>query len=246
MSKRRGFTLIELLVVIAIIALLMAILMPALQRVKKQAQAVRCLANLKQWNIIFAMYMEENDGSFFTGVGSNSYWWIRQLDIKYQDHESMKIWFCPTATKPLFDENGSRGQQFNIFSAWGIFKRDDLGPENNIQSDNFWKSPRVRGASNIPLLVDALRFDLWPQELERPAEYEDAAWTDNHMGRCCLNRHEGFVNSSFCDSSARKVGLKELWVLKWHKRFNTSGPYTLAGGVQPTDWPEWIRRFKDY
>jgi len=53
MSRRKGFTLIELLVVIAIIALLMAILMPALARVKEQARTVACLANLKQWNLIF-------------------------------------------------------------------------------------------------------------------------------------------------------------------------------------------------
>jgi len=55
LEERRsaGFTLIELLVVIAIIALLLAIMMPALQRVKKQARLVACQAKLKQWAVIF-------------------------------------------------------------------------------------------------------------------------------------------------------------------------------------------------
>ena len=48
MRKVKGFTLIELLVVIAIIALLLAILMPAMGRVKKQSRKVACQANLKQ------------------------------------------------------------------------------------------------------------------------------------------------------------------------------------------------------
>jgi len=275
MRRREGFTLIELLVVIAIIALLMAILMPALARVKEQARTVGCLANLKQWNLIFEFYMDEYDGKFFTGYGNNTYWWIAQLPDRYQSRIKNKVWFCPTATKPLFDENHNRGQKFNNFSAWGIFTRDFDGPsdltldgiagsyglnsylldtpappshtfENGIRADNFFKTPRVQGAGNIPLMLDALRFDVWPQETELPAAYEDSGWTANHMGRCCVNRHDGYVGCSFADFSARKVGLKELWVLKWHKRFNTAGPYTLAGGVQANDWPEWIQSFRDY
>ncbi len=64
MNKQRGFTLIELLVVIAIIALLLAILMPALQRVKKQARDVICKTNLKEYGLAGRMYLDDNDGSF--------------------------------------------------------------------------------------------------------------------------------------------------------------------------------------
>ncbi len=62
--SKKGFTLIELLVVIAIIALLLSIIMPALQKVKAQAQFIICGSNLKQWGISSAMYTTENDGYF--------------------------------------------------------------------------------------------------------------------------------------------------------------------------------------
>ncbi len=64
MRKRNGFTLIELLVVIAIIALLMAILMPALQRAKKQVWDIKCRHNLKQYGLAARMYLDDNKGSF--------------------------------------------------------------------------------------------------------------------------------------------------------------------------------------
>lgn len=60
--KTRAFTLIELLVVIAIIALLMAIIMPALNLAKKKAATTACLSNTKNLSLGWYMYMQDNDG----------------------------------------------------------------------------------------------------------------------------------------------------------------------------------------
>jgi prepilin-type N-terminal cleavage/methylation domain-containing protein/prepilin-type processing-associated H-X9-DG protein len=67
MDTRKGFTLIELLVVIAIIAVLLAILMPALNRAKEQGKRAACLSNLKQLTLAWIMYADENDDKLVNG-----------------------------------------------------------------------------------------------------------------------------------------------------------------------------------
>ena len=91
MHKRKGFTLIELLVVIAIIALLMAILMPTLARVKKQARATACQMNLHHWAVIWSMYTGDYDGSFPDGThaqaGKQVGHWLFAAEPYYKDEE---------------------------------------------------------------------------------------------------------------------------------------------------------------
>lgn len=62
--KKRGFTLIELLVVISIIAILLALLLPAITTATEMARRAVCLANLRQWSIAHVTYAADNDGTY--------------------------------------------------------------------------------------------------------------------------------------------------------------------------------------
>jgi len=245
---------------------------------RSRAKEVACQANLRQWRDIFQGYIDSN-GRFISGdKNTPGYWWVKYLSEEHKDWKRTRIWFCPTGTGPVVDENGRSTQKLTIFSAWGIFQGAELGPngvsgsyglngyvipidesavpphgprqrtyENGVPATDGWQNLReVPNASTVPMFLDALRFDLWPVPYYPPAPSEFAAWTGNLTARCCINRHDGAVNCLFVDGSVRKVGLKELWTLKWHQSFNTAGPWTKAGGVMPSDWPEWIRPFKDY
>ncbi len=100
MRRQKGFTLIELLVVIAIIALLLAILVPALTRIQAAARQIQCLSNLRQLGMCFNMYWNDHDNSFPVNDAPpepSYHYWFYSLLPYYKDH---KVRFCPTATDP--------------------------------------------------------------------------------------------------------------------------------------------------
>ena len=266
MSKRKGFTLIELLVVISIIALLMALLLPSLGMAKQQAKAVMCKVNLKQWSLIFTMYVEDNSNHYHEELGGMSAGWGMALRPYYEDYD---IRLCPAATK--FWSDGHMG----TFSAWGVFKGDtsDEGAwwaeegaygsyglngwvcyedptfdYGGIDVKNNWGTPNVKGAANIPLFLDCGWVDGWPESFDDPPEYdgEIGFYNELAMKQFCMNRHDENTNSLFVDSSVREVGVKEFWTLKWHRWFRTDGVWTKAGGVTPDMWPLWMKKFEDY
>ncbi len=257
-----GFTLIELLVVIAIIALLMAILMPALQRVKGQARTVACQSNLHQWALIWSMYTQDNNGYFPKEVLT----W-RGLIEDY--HKEREITLCPTATKlytdgarpPLgaweqtWDQPETDVSGRPIASSYGI-NQWVLNTPNVVGGrvlEQLWRTPNVSGASQVLLFGDCAITGATPLDTDQPPEYDgDCAnvWgtggSNDEIRRFCMNRHSGFMNVLFLDWSVKRIGLKELWTLKWHRQFDTSGPWTKAGFVKAADWPQWMRSFKDY
>jgi len=126
------------------------------------------------------------------------------------------------------------------YTQWGVTY--DYDKEN-------WKGlGMVKGpTNNIPLFLDALRFDGWPRDSDTAQAHRlDDDW-DPQMRRYCLDRHRKNTNCLFMDFSVRKVGLKELWTLKWSRTFNTAGPWTRAGKAHRTgDWPDWIKSYPDY
>jgi len=156
-----GFTLVELLVVISVVALLMAVLLPVLGRVRKQGKALFCQANLRQWGMALRVYAQDNEGQLPTN-GTSAVWLLRgsftggsftgRDDPNSSGHalhhfSTRKLVLCPEAKQPggsgsfimsapapSDNERGSlRGGIFgNIGSTFGAWTITDPRPSCTV------------------------------------------------------------------------------------------------------------------
>lgn len=219
-SDKSGFTLIELLVVIGIIAILAALLLPALAAAKHKSHGVRCIANLKQITTSGLMYMGDT-GQNILHSGSNYLdYWVGEL-APYGVTTGLIV--CPSTSKFASQVvGGASGGTASV--SWYTWPPTPDAPINgsyginawlltydpSITTVNGWLSPApprvtnnpqflftkptsIRTAPQTPFFTDATYWNQLPLEGDQPAPDLSQGQTANILGmqRCTIWRHGG-------------------------------------------------------
>jgi prepilin-type N-terminal cleavage/methylation domain-containing protein/prepilin-type processing-associated H-X9-DG protein len=170
-SRKNGFTLIELLVVISIIALLMAIIMPALGKARCMSKRIRCAAGMKQISIAFMNYGIDNKDRIIKAskVMGSSNPWIWAL-LPYIDGNSQKsgtwespaeLWFCPADKDPYPLGYSPHGQKYTSYALNGCYQKATAGggwtsssPEVRLGPAGGYRYSRIESPSECMLMVE--------------------------------------------------------------------------------------------
>jgi len=213
-DAHRGFTLIELLVVIAIIAILAALLLPALQRAKERGRQAVCLSNLHQIGIAIKGYLEENE-EYYPSYGWWDYWETHcWYEVVSEYHDNVAVLECPSARQQAYtDDELAYGYNYPGIGDW------------NSSPPIIVREPQIQTPSHTIAISDSdenqhVDFVISPNNYW-PGVYPVGT------------RHFEGANILFVDSSARRYRHDSIMEMLWNP------PPTWTGTTSPAEESWW-------
>jgi prepilin-type N-terminal cleavage/methylation domain-containing protein/prepilin-type processing-associated H-X9-DG protein len=225
-----GFTLIELLVVIGVLALLLAVLVPALSSAKEYARRTKCLSNVRQLGISLQLYADSNDGRVPPRTYEEGAVWVNRLEPYYTNR---KLLHCPT-------DRGKVDQSYLMNGFIDYFLMESFSGS----WDEFFGAYKSGGfpglvLSKIPIPVETITMgekradsdddsymDIWP------AEYGSDHLTEVAHGKHQMGGSErsSGSNYAFADGSVR--------FLRYGEAFSPKNLWAVTSQLRNAPLPE--------